>query len=67
MKSILKIFSFVFNLYSVGTQKKAQGVGTGLGSRPATDDENSTGDNWSTVSVASDDSSWCESASGEVL
>ncbi|PVD24470.1 hypothetical protein C0Q70_14953 [Pomacea canaliculata] len=46
-----------------GTQKKAQGVGTGLGSRPATDDENSTGDNWSTVSVASDDSSWCESAS----
>ncbi|KAK7102246.1 interferon-related developmental regulator 1-like isoform X2 [Littorina saxatilis] len=44
-----------------GAQKKGAGA---AGSRPPTDDENSTGDNWSTASVLSDNSSICDLGSG---
>ena len=45
-----------------GAQKKGA---VAMTSRPPTDDENSTGDNWSTASVLSENSSTYETGSGE--
>ena len=48
-----------------GAQKKGAGAAA-MSSHPPTDEENSTGgDNWSTASVLSDNSSYDNAGSGE--